>query len=485
MERLNAVLNLLSVVVIIFAATMLVPLALSLHLADGAEQAYDTAILATALAGGLAWIATRGRQRELQARDGFLLVTLAWAVLPAFGALPLMSYLPKLTFTQAYFEAMSGLTTTGATVLSGLDHLPPSINFWRCELQWLGGMGILVLVVAILPLLGVGGRQILKAETPGPMKDTKLTPRITETAKGLWGVYALLTLACVLAMRWAGMTWMDAVMHAFTTMSTGGFSPYDASFAHWNSPAIEGVTIVFMLIAGINFATHFQVLRKRSLKSYRDDPEVRVFLAVIAVSVVGITLFLLAKGVYQDFWVALRYTAFNLVSVATSTGYANTNFGAWPLFAPLWMLFLVSFVSCSGSTGGGIKLVRAMLMFKQAFRELARIVHPRAYIPVKLGGHPVENNIIFAVLAFMLVYGGTISVITMLLAATGLDFVTAFSAVVACINNLGPGLGQVGPATNFALLNTFQTWLCSGAMLLGRLELLTVLVLFTPAFWRK
>ena len=454
MERFNAVLNLLSVVVIIFAATMLVPLALSLHLGDGAEQAYDKAILATALAGGLSWVATRGRQRELQARDGFLLVTLAWTVLPAFGALPLLSYLPKLSFTEAYFEAMSGLTTTGATVLSGLDHLPPSINFWRCELQWLGGMGILVLVVAILPLLGVGGRQILKAETPGPMKDTKLTPRITETAKGLWGVYGLLTIACVLSMRWAGMTWLDAVMHAFTTMSTGGFSPYDASFAHWNSPSIEAVTMVFMLIAGINFATHFQVLRKRSLKSYREDPEVGVFFAVIVASIIGITLFLLAKGVYRDFWVALRYTAFNLVSVATSTGYANTNFGVWPLFAPLWMLFLVSFVSCSGSTGGGIKLVRAVLMFKQAFRELARIVHPRAYIPVKLGGHPIENNIIFAVLAFMLVYGGTISVMTMLLAATGLDFVTAFSAVVACINNLGPGL-------------------------------LTVLVLLTPAFWRK
>ena len=485
MERFNAVLNLLSVVVIIFAATMLVPLALSLHLGDGAEQAYDKAILATALAGGLSWVATRGRQRELQARDGFLLVTLAWTVLPAFGALPLLSYLPKLSFTEAYFEAMSGLTTTGATVLSGLDRLPPSINFWRCELQWLGGMGILVLVVAILPLLGVGGRQILKAETPGPMKDTKLTPRITETAKGLWGVYGLLTIACVLSMRWAGMTWLDAVMHAFTTMSTGGFSPYDASFAHWNSPSIEAVTMVFMLIAGINFATHFQVLRKRSLKSYREDPEVGVFFAVIVASIIGITLFLLAKGVYRDFWVALRYTAFNLVSVATSTGYANTNFGVWPLFAPLWMLFLVSFVSCSGSTGGGIKLVRAVLMFKQAFRELARIVHPRAYIPVKLGGHPIENNIIFAVLAFMLVYGGTISVMTMLLAATGLDFVTAFSAVVACINNLGPGLGQVGPATNFALLDDFQTWLCPAAMLLGRLELLTVLVLLTPAFWRK
>jgi len=326
---------------------------------------------------------------------------------------------------------------------------------------------------------------VLRAETPGPMKDTRLTPRITETAKGLWLVYGLLTVACILAMRWAGMTWLDALMHAFSTISTGGFSSYDASFGHWNSPAIEAVTIVFMMIAGINFATHFQALRKRSIAPYRLDVEARVFISVVAASVLGITLYLVAKGVYPDFWTALRYTAFNLVSVATSTGYANTDFGVWPLFAPLWMLLLVSFASCSGSTGGGIKMVRAILMFKQAFRELARIVHPRAYIPVKLAGQPIENNIIFAVLAFMLVYGVTITAITMLLTMTGLDFVTSFSAVAACINNLGPGLGQVGPASNYAGLSDFQAWLLVGAMLLGRLELLTVLVLFTPAFWRK
>lgn len=485
MHRFAVVVNLLGAMVVIFALTMLLPLGVSLYLADGAEGAYDTAIVVALLAGGVAWIATRVGRRELQARDGFLLVTLAWTILPAFATLPLLSYIPRLSFTDAYFEAMAGMTTTGATVLVGLDQLPPSINLWRCQLQWLGGMGILVLVVAILPLLGVGGRQVLRAETPGPMKDTKLTPRITETAKGLWLVYGLLTVACILAMRWAGMTWLDALMHAFSTISTGGFSSYDASFGHWNSPAIEAVTIVFMMIAGINFATHFQALRKRSIGPYRLDVEARVFISVVAASILGITLYLVAKGVYPDFWTALRYTAFNLVSVATSTGYANTDFGVWPLFAPLWMLLLVSFASCSGSTGGGIKMVRAILMFKQAFRELARIVHPRAYIPVKLAGQPIENNIIFAVLAFMLVYGVTITAITMLLTMTGLDFVTSFSAVAACINNLGPGLGQVGPASNYAGLSDFQAWLLVGAMLLGRLELLTVLVLFTPAFWRK
>jgi trk system potassium uptake protein TrkH len=317
------------------------------------------------------------------------------------------------------------------------------------------------------------------------MKDSRLTPRITETAKGLWLVYGIFTVACVLALRWAGMPWLDAVMHAFTTISTGGFSPYDANFAHWNSPAIEAVTIVFMMIGGINFATHFQALRKRSTAPYGLDAEVRVFIAVIVVSIFGVAAYLYTKGVYADFRTALRYAAFNLVSVATSTGYSNTNYGAWPLFAPLWMLFLASFVSCSGSTGGGIKMLRAILMFKQAFRELARIVHPRGYIPIKLAGQVIENNIIFAVLAFMLVYGSAIIVITMLLAATGLDLVTAFSAVVACINNTGPGLGAVGPSTNYAGLSDFQSWLLVCAMLLGRLELLTVLVLFTPAFWRK
>ena len=346
-------------------------------------------------------------------------------------------------------------------------------------------MGVVVLAVAILPLLGVGGSQIFKAETPGPMKDTKLTPRIAETAKGLWGVYALITLACIAAFKLAGMTWFDAVVHAFSTMGLGGFAAYDASFGHWNSPAIEVVAIFFMLVAGINFATHFVAFRKRQLTSYRDDPEAKLFLVVIILSCFGIAWYLLGNHVYADFWTALRYASFNVVSVATTTGFSTTDYNQWPIFAPVWMLFLCCFACCSGSTGGGIKMVRAVIMTKQAFRELKRIVHPRAYIPVKLAGQVVENNIVFAVLAFMMVYAGTIISLTMLMAASGLDIVTAFSAIVACVNNTGPGLAQVGPATTYAILTDFQIWLCITGLLLGRLELLTLLVVFTPGFWRQ
>ncbi len=485
MGRIAVVFNLLSVVVVIFAGTMLAPLGLSLALADGAERAYDIAILATALAGVLGWLATRGRARELQLRDGFLLVVLVWTVLPAFATLPLMGYLPALSFTDAYFETMAAITTTGSTVLSGLDRLPPSINLWRGLLQWIGGMGIIVLAVAILPLLGVGGSQLFKAETPGPMKDTKLTPRITETAKGLWLVYFLITVACALAFRWAGMDWLDAVIHAFSTMSLGGFSSHDASFGHWNSQRVEAVAIVFMLVAGINFGTHFLAWRKLSLRPYRADPEAFLFLAVTILSCFGIAWYLLGNQIYPDYWTALRFAAFNVVSIATTTGYANTDFNLWPVFAPLWMLFLCSFCTCAGSTGGGMKMIRAQILFKQIFRELLRILHPRLYSPVKIAGQPVENNVVFSVLAFVFVYASCIILMTLLLTASGLDVVTAFSAVVVTINNTGPGLNQVGPAATFEVLNDFQTWVCSFSMLLGRLELMTLLVVLTPAFWRK
>ena len=485
MNRLFAVINVLGIVILIFGFTMLVPLALSIWLNNVAQFVYYKSAAITIISGLMMWAITRNYKRELKIRDGFLLVVLVWSVLPAFATLPLLFHLPYLSFTKAYFEATSGLTASGGTVLTGLDLLPPSINLWRTEMVWMGGMGLIVLAVAILPLLGVGGRQMFKAETPGPMKDTRLTPRIAETAKGLWLVYAGITIACASAYKLAGMTWLDAVMHSFTTIGLGGFSSHDASFAHWSSPQIEGVAILFMLIAGINFASHFLAWREKSLLPYRHDPEAGLFIVIILISCLMLTIYLWGMGVYPDLLTSLRYASFNTVSVATTTGYSNADYNLWPIFAPLWMLALCCFCSSSGSTGGGIKMIRAKLLFKQVFREMIVIMHPQAVTPVKLSNSVVSNRIVYAVLAFLSIYLASIVSLTLILAFSGLDFITAFSTVVACINNLGPGLNQVGPATTFAGLTDFQTWVCSFTMLLGRLELFTLLVVFIPAFWRK
>jgi trk system potassium uptake protein TrkH len=485
MNKVLPIAHVLGMVIMLFSFTMLAPLGLSWWLRDGATSAYDEAFLFTFATGLVAWLGTRRHKRELKIRDGFLLVVLIWTSLAAFATIPLMVFLPELSFTDAYFETVSGLTTTGSTVLSGLDQLPPSINFWRTELVWLGGMGLIVLAVAVLPLLGIGGRQLYKAETPGPMKDSQLTPRITETAKGLWLVYAGITLTCILSFRAVGMSWLDAVMHGFSTMGLGGFSSHDASFGYFDSPAIEAVTIVFMLIAGINFATHFLVWRGKSLAPYRHDPEAGLFLAVTLGSCVALAGYLWLNAVYPDFITALRFAAFNTVSIATSTGFANTDFNLWPIFAPLWMLFLSSFASSSGSTGGGIKMIRAQLLYKQVYREMKKLLHPNGVMPTKLGGQVVPNKIIYAVLAFLFIYVVSIVSMTLIMTASGLDVITAFSAVVASINNTGPGLNQVGPATTYAVLSDFQTWVCIFAMLLGRLELFTLLIVLTPVFWRR
>jgi trk system potassium uptake protein TrkH len=485
LERYAPLAHTFGLIVMIFALSILAPLAVSHAMGDGAEAAYDEAIAITFGAGALLWLVSRGHSGELQVRDGFLLVAGVYVMLPAFATLPLILQIDGMSFTDAYFEAASGLTASGASVLSGLDQLPPSINLWRAQLIWMGGMGVVVLAVAILPLLGVGGSQMFKAETPTPMKDTKLTPRITETAKGLWRVYFLLTAACGVAYWLAGMSVMDAVIHAFTTIGLGGFSSHDASFAHWNSPLIETVAIVFMLAASINFATHFLVLRQRALTPYARDPEAGMVLLAMLGSAVMIAAFLFWHGVYDSPQTAFRYAAFNVVSVASTTGYSNTDYSLWPIFAPLWMLYLCCFASSSGSTGGGMKMIRALVLLKQSLREFTRIIHPRAVAPLRIAGAPVSNSLIFAVLAYMLVYGLTMVGMSLLLTATGLDFLTAFSAVTACINNMGPGLGQVGPATTYAVLTDLQTWVCTLAMLLGRLELFTLLVVFTPAFWRK
>jgi trk system potassium uptake protein TrkH len=484
-QNVLPVLRVFGLILTLFSAAMLLPLIVAALDRDGAAFAYAQGFAVT-FGGGLAlMLVTRGTQRELQIRDGFLLVTLVWSVLPAFAALPLLTVLPGVSFTDAYFECLAGLATTGATVFSGLDGLPQSVNFWRCLLQWLGGMGVIVLAVGVLPLLGVGGRQIFRAETPGSMKDTKLTPRMTETAKGLWTVYALITAACTLAYWAAGMPFLDAVMHGFSTMSLGGFSNHDASLGHYDSPLIEAVSVAFMLVAAMNFATHFLALRKGTLSPYRSDPEARWLLLLLLVSSLAVAAHLWWRGVYPDFATALRFAAFNVVSVATTTGYANTDYGGWPAFATMYMLFLCCISSSAGSTGGGIKLVRVQLLLLQGLREMVKLIHPHAQLPVKLAGHVVPNQIVFAVLAFMSLWGASVTAMTLLLLASGLDFISSFTAVIACITNTGPGLNEVGPARTYESLTDFQIWVCATAVLVGRLELFTVLVIFTPAFWRK
>lgn len=484
-RRLPAILRVLGLVIVVFGLSMLLPLAVSLTIGDAAQLAYDEAVLITVGVGGSIWFVTRNNREELRARDGFLLVVLIWVLLPLFAVLPLMIYLPELTFTDAYFETMSGLTTTGATVLSGLDALPPSINLWRTQLHLLGGMGVIVLVVAILPLLGVGGRQMFKAETPGPMKDTKLTPRMRETAKGLWAVYGLFTAACFITFWALGMDWLDALIHAFSVMGLGGFSSHDASFAHFDSVALELAAMGFALLAGMNFATHFLALRGHSLRPYRTDPEIRAYVLVVLASAVGLAVYLWWHGVYADLPTALRHAGFNTISMATTLGLATQDFAAWPLFAGFWLLFLCSFSTCAGSTGGGIKMLRAIILYRQTQREMLRLLHPTAESPVRIGETLVPNKVVFAVLAFGFVYMVSLVALTLALVAGGLDAVTAFSAVVACVNNTGPGLGAVGPATNYATLTDAQTWVCTFAMLLGRLEFFTLLVVLTPGFWRK
>ncbi len=479
-----AVLRPLGVIGMAMSLSHLVPIMVSLIYDDGTLRVFCISMLFNLTVTLITFLATRNLKYDLKPRDGMLLVVLAWSGGAAFATLPLLLLIPGLSFTDAYFEAISGLTASGGTVLSGLDSLAPSLNIWRALLVWIGGMGVIVLAMAILPLLGVGGRQMFKAETPGPMKDQKLTPRIAETAKGLWMVYVLISLACLLAYRYAGMSWLDAWIHMFTTMGLGGFSSHDASFAHWNSPAIEAVAIVFMLIACINFGTHFLAFRARSPTPYIRDPEMRMCMIVIIASCIGIAAYLMAMGVYPDFWTALRHASFNVVSVASTTGYSSTDYNLWPVFAPMWMLFLCSFATCSGSTGGGIKMIRAQLLYIQIYREFIKLLHPNAVSPAKLDGQVVENKVIFSILAFLFIYIASLVSITLVLLASGLDAVTAFSAATACINNTGPGLNLVGPATTFAVLTDFQTWVCSFAMLLGRLELFTLLILFTPAFWR-
>lgn len=478
-------LNALGLIIVIFGLLMCFPLAVSVWLDDGATLAYDQAILVTLVAGAVLWLWTRGRRRDLRIHDGFLLVASTWVVLPVFGALPLIGYLPELSGIDAYFEAVSGLTATGGTVLTGLDELPTSINLWRTFMHWIGGMGVIVLVVAILPLLGIGGRQLFKAEVPTPMKESSLTPRIAETAKGLWVTYILLTLGCGFSLWYAGLDGWDAVIHAFSVTGLGGFSNKDASLGHFNNLNVELVAIVFALGSALNFATHYLALSRRSIMPYLRDPEIPFFFGVLVFSIVMLTVYLMQFNAHADAPTTLRYVAFHVVSISTSLGLSTYDYTLWPMFAQVWVLFLGSFIACSGSAGGGIKMMRAMILYKQVFREIIRSLHPNAVSPVRLGTQPVSEGILHAVLGFSFMYMVTIVSLTLVLSASGLELVTAFSAVVACLNNTGPGLDAVGPASNYQALNDFHTSVLAFTMILGRLEIFTFLVVLTPAFWRR
>ena len=483
-ETLLPVAHVFAMVMMVFAVTMLAPLVTAVWGLDPALWSFVISALATFVLGALLWLTTRRFKRELKTRDGLMLVALTWVALPAVAGFPLWHYLP-INFTDAYFEATSGLTTTGGTVLSGLEFLPRSINLWRHLLSWLGGMGIIVLAVAILPMLGGGGMQIYRAEMPGPMKDSKLTPRIGQTAKLLWTVYAGLTLACVMCLKAAGMNWFDAVCHGFSALSLGGFSTYDASIGHFNSLPIELVLTVFQVLAAINFATHYLAWSQRGVRAYFKDAEAQAILGVLLVSCIGLAVFLTITGSYPDFPTALRHATFNVVSIAVDSGLHTQDYSRWPTFAPMWMIFLSCIVASSGSTGGGIKMIRTLVLSKQANRELNQLVHPNMVRPLKVGGSIIANRVVFAVLAFVFLYFMSMVMLIFVQLASGLDFLTALSAIIACINNAGPGLGLVGPSSNYGVLTDFQTWVCSAAMLLGRLEVFTILVLFTPTFWRK
>lgn len=495
-------------VLTLFGASMLPPAALSAH--GGFDPLpFLTPALLTIGAGLLCWHLGRRAQQNFKPRHASLLVILIWFTLPLFGAIPLLDHTGH-SLTDAYFEAVSGLTASGATVLSGIEYLPDSVKLWRGIMSWLGGMGLIVLAVAILPNIGLGGRQLMRSEITGPHKDSDLTLQIAETARGLWLVYASLTALCGLCYWLAGMNALDATVHAFTTLALGGFSNYDASFGHFDSQAIEAIAVVFMLVAGFNFATHILLVQRlrrpeRSprlgasrlarlrgrlsyyLAGYRNDVELLPYTLTAVAAALLVSLALHQGGVYADGGEALRHGVFNTVSIITTTGYVSSDFyAAWPLHLSLLILLLANVCSCSGSTGGGVKMIRALTFLRRTKVEQVRMLHHYSYTQVKIGGGIVPDKVVSSILFFMMTYVTTIVVVTLLLLASdpNLDLVTSLSAAVASVSNTGPGLGAVGPGSNYAVLNPLATDICSLAMIMGRLEFLLFLLLFSRDLWR-
>ncbi|QRN41172.1 MAG: TrkH family potassium uptake protein [Neisseriaceae bacterium] len=473
---------------ILFSCLLWAPALASYYFGDGLLETWLFTSLVMIISSFIIRQLTKKYNRELQARDGFLLAFLLW-ILFAFAASIPIYFSDSLSFTDAYFEAISGLTTTGSSVFANVEHLQPSLNLWRHMLNWFGGMGIIVLAVAIIPTLGIGGMNILRAEITGVNKDKKLTPRIAQTAKSLWGIYIIFTVIVVIVLKLAGMSWFDAVCHAFSSISLGGFSTYSDSIGHFNSVTIEIILMITMLIGAISFLNHIMVIKNRSLIIYWKDEEVRIFLKVLLLSILISTVYLWYMGFYgqglSGFLTSLRYVAFNYVSIGTACGFSSVDFTQWPIYVGIIMYMLANILSNSGSTGGGIKMIRIIIQFKFMYREMLLLIHPNAVKTVKVNGNIVPNKISLNVMAFILVYLMTVVIATLILLFTGVDAVSAFSFIIASITNAGPGLGYLGPMADLNILSDFQKWVCAFTMLIGRLEIFTVFILFLPVYWES
>ncbi|MDP5032688.1 MAG: TrkH family potassium uptake protein [Paraglaciecola sp.] len=480
----RTIVRILGLLVALFSVTMIPPAIVSLIFQDGSGLPFLLAFVLCLVTGLLIWYPNRRYRKDLRAKEGFLIVVLFWTVLASFGALPfLLLEQPEMTITDAFFEAFSGLTTTGATVIEGIDYLPKAVQFYRQQLQWFGGMGIIVLAVAILPILGVGGMQLYRAETPGPVKDSKMTPRIADTAKHLWYIYFSITVACAIAYWFAGMDWFDAICHSFSTVAIGGFSTYDASLGYFDSVAVNIVCVVFLWIAALNFALHYAAVSGRTLKGYLYDPELKVFF-ILQISLVLICFITLIEySWFEDAGTTLDQALIQAVSFSVTAGFATTDFAHWPAFLPILLIFSSFVGGCAGSTGGGLKVIRVFLLFLQGKREVNRLIHPKAIYSVKVGGRALPDRVVEAVWGFFSAYAMIFVIIMVCLIGTGMDDVSAFTATAATLNNLGPGLGSV--AGTYADVTDSGKWLLILAMLFGRLEVFSLLVLFSPTFWRS
>ncbi|AWK80659.1 TrkH family potassium uptake protein [Photobacterium damselae] len=484
--QFRSIIRIVGLLLAFFSVTMLAPALVALIYRDGAGVPFIVTFFLLFAGGAALWFPNRRHRHELKAREGFLIVVLFWVVIGSAGAVPfILSHTPDLSVTDSFFESFSALTTTGATVIVGLDTLPKAILFYRQFLQWFGGMGIIVLAVAVLPVLGIGGMQLYRAEIPGPVKDSKMTPRIAETAKTLWFIYLALTVSCALAFWVAGMTPFDAIAHSFSTIAIGGFSTHDASMGYFNSPTINMITVVFLLISACNFSLHFAAFANGGirLRTYWRDPEFRAFLFIQLMLFVICFAILVNHHSYDSYYQAMDQALFQTVSISTTAGFTTTGFSDWPLFLPVLLLFSSFIGGCAGSTGGGMKVIRMLLLSLQGVRELKRLIHPRAVYTIKLGKKALPQRVVDAVWGFFSAYALVFVVCMLALIATGLDELTSFSAVAATLNNLGPGLGEV--AVHFGEINDPAKWILVVAMLFGRLEVFTLLVLFTPTFWRN